>query len=88
MSSSKHFQALSSVPSPHTFHLFKVADYKKIFDKFDVDSGGSIDAQELGTLIRGLGWVTLVLIILLSKHAEFYLTLVCLIPFPNLFNAD
>ena len=37
----------------------KVADYKKIFDKFDVDSGGTIDAQELGTLIRGLGWENL-----------------------------
>ena len=36
---------------------FKVSDYKKIFDKFDVDSGGTIDAQELGTLIRGLGLV-------------------------------
>ena len=41
---------LSTPPPP------KVADYKKIFDKFDVDSGGTIDAQELGTLIRGLGW--------------------------------
>ena len=38
---------------------FKVSDYKKIFDKFDVDSGGTIDAQELGTLIRGLGLVNL-----------------------------
>ena len=45
---------LSTPPPP------KVADYKKIFDKFDVDSGGTIDAQELGTLIRGLGWENLV----------------------------
>ena len=44
---------LSTPPPP------KVADYKKIFDKFDVDSGGTIDAQELGTLIRGLGWENL-----------------------------
>ena len=61
---SKHLQALSSVPSPDTFPPFKVADYKKIFDKFDVDSGGTIDAQELGTLIRGLGWVNPMLFIL------------------------
>ena len=68
MSSSKHLQALSSVPSPDTFPPFKVADYKKIFDKFDVDSGGTIDAQELGTLIRGLGWVTLMLFLFKKKE--------------------
>ena len=57
--------------SPDTFHPLKVADYKKIFDKFDVDSGGTIDTQELGTLIRGLGWVNLVLVFLLQNHFIF-----------------
>ena len=60
MSKGKHFTSFSvSLPFAeiNTQSDFKVSDYKKIFDKFDVDSGGTIDAQELGTLIRGLGLV-------------------------------
>ena len=60
MSKGKHFTSFSvSLPfaENNTRPDFKVSDYKKIFDKFDVDSGGTIDAQELGTLIRGLGLV-------------------------------
>ena len=60
MSKGKHFTSFSvSLPFAeiNTQPDFKVSDYKKIFDKFDVDSGGTIDAQELGTLIRGLGLV-------------------------------
>ena len=60
MSKGKHFTSFPvSLPFTeiNTQPDFKVSDYKKIFDKFDVDSGGTIDAQELGTLIRGLGLV-------------------------------
>ena len=66
MSKGKHFTSFSvSLPFAeiNTQSDFKVSDYKKIFDKFDVDSGGTIDAQELGTLIRGLGWVNLLLFV-------------------------
>ena len=34
----------------------ELADYRRVFNKFDKDSGGSIDADELGTLIRVLGF--------------------------------
>ena len=37
----------------------ELADYRRVFNKFDKDSGGSIDADELGTLIRVLGFVSL-----------------------------
>ena len=30
----------------------EVADYKRVFNKFDKDKGGSIDADELGKLVR------------------------------------
>ena len=35
----------------------EVADYKRVFNKFDKDKGGSIDADELGKLVRVLGLV-------------------------------
>ena len=35
----------------------EVADYKRVFNKFDKDKGGSIDADELGKLVRVLGSV-------------------------------
>ena len=33
----------------------EVADYKRVFNKFDKDKGGSIDADELGKRVRVLG---------------------------------
>ena len=38
-------------------HLFsfQIAEYKATFDRFDADGNGSIDAEELGKLIRVLG---------------------------------
>ena len=41
----------------------ELADYRRVFNKFDKDSGGSIDADELGTLIRVLGLVSLNVVI-------------------------
>ena len=35
----------------------EVADYKRVFNKFDKDKGGSIDADKLGKLVRVLGSV-------------------------------
>ena len=35
----------------------EIADYKRVFNKFDRDNGGSIDADELGKLVRVLGLV-------------------------------
>ena len=35
----------------------EVADYKRVFNKFDKDKGGSIDADELGKMVRVLGSV-------------------------------
>ena len=30
----------------------EIGDYKRVFNKFDKDRGGSIDAEELGKLVR------------------------------------
>ena len=36
-------------------HVLQEGEYRETFDKFDADGSGSIDAQELGKLIRVLG---------------------------------
>ena len=36
----------------------EIADYRRVFNKFDKDKGGSIDANELGNLVRVLGSAT------------------------------
>ena len=33
----------------------EIEEYKETFDKFDSDKGGTIDAKELGKLVRVLG---------------------------------
>ena len=33
----------------------QIAQYRLVFDKFDVDGGGTIDADELGDAMRHLG---------------------------------
>ena len=48
----------------------ELADYKRVFNKFDKDQGGSIDADELGTLIRVLGLVALNVVILLRQDTK------------------
>ena len=36
----------------------EIADYRRVFNRFDKDNGGSIDADELGNLVRVLGFVS------------------------------
>ena len=47
----------------------ELADYRRVFNKFDKDCGGSIDADELGTLIRVLGYFPLNIVIYLWQQA-------------------
>ena len=35
----------------------QINEYRETFNRFDADGNGSIDAEELGKLIRVLGWV-------------------------------
>ena len=50
----------------------ELADYRRVFNKFDKDSGGSIDADELGTLIRVLGYFSLNVVIYLWARRVFF----------------
>ena len=43
-----------------------IAAYQATITRFDLDGGGAIDADELGTLIRVLGYVSLNVVIYFS----------------------
>ena len=46
-----------SLPLSNSTEWSQINEYRETFNRFDADGNGSIDAEELGKLIRVLGWV-------------------------------
>ena len=51
------FQEKRLLPLSNSTQWSQINEYRETFNRFDADGNGSIDAEELGKLIRVLGWV-------------------------------
>ena len=51
------FQEKRLLPLSKSTQWSQINEYRETFNRFDADGNGSIDAEELGKLIRVLGWV-------------------------------
>ena len=51
------FQEKTLLPLSNSTQWSQINEYRETFNRFDADGNGSIDAEELGKLIRVLGWV-------------------------------